>query len=190
MRESFLAPRQSSPLLPIPVQQPSDSCSASSLPAPCWTPQTCLTTMAAGECVVCSTACFTVQYRTCSGLLYCTAACQMKDGANSLHSCLPYTVLHEERCGRLLMAARDISSGEILSHDTPAAVGPDNNPKPVCLTCYKRLPSLVYRCRHCSWPLCSPHCQQEDGPHAREYSLFQIHNPRMVIEDYKATCPS
>ena len=88
------------------------------------------------------------------------------------------------------MAARDISSGEILSHDTPAAMGPDNNPKPVCLTCYKRLPSLVYHCRHCSWPRCSPHCQQEDGPHARECSLFRIHNPRMVIEDYKATCPS
>ena len=51
-------------------------------------------------------------------------------------------------------------------------------------------PRLVYRCRHCSWPLCSPHCQQEDGPHARECSLFQIHNPRFVIEDYKATCPS
>ena len=49
---------------------------------------------------------------------------------------------------------------------------------------------LVYRCRHCSWPLCSPHCQQEDGPHARECSLFQIHNPRFIIEDYKATCPS
>ena len=51
-------------------------------------------------------------------------------------------------------------------------------------------PRLVYRCRHCSWPLCSPHCQQEDGPHARECSLFQMHNPRFVIEDYKATCPS
>lgn len=88
------------------------------------------------------------------------------------------------------MAARDIAAGEILFHDVPGAVGPDNNPKPVCLTCYKRLPGLIYRCRHCGWPLCSPYCQQDDGPHARECSLFQLHNPRLVIEDYKATCPT
>jgi hypothetical protein len=61
------------------------------------------------------------------------------------HDCSPYSVLYEPRCGRLLMAARDIQAGEILFHDVPASVGPDNNPKPVCLTCYKRLPGLVYR---------------------------------------------
>ena len=96
---------------------------------------------------------------------------------------LPYHIHFEERCGRLLLASRDISAGEILFHDVPGAVGPDNNPKPVCLNCYKRLPFLVYRCRHCSWPLCSSFCQQDDGPHARECQLFQIHSPR-----YQAVC--
>jgi len=76
-----------------------------------------------------------------------------------------------------------------LFNDIPGVVGPDNNPKPVCLTCYKRLPSLVYRCRHCSWPLCSPFCQQDDGPHARECELFQIHNPRFNIVDFNKSCP-
>ena len=119
---------------------------------------------------------------------------------------LPYTILFEERCGRLLLASQDISAGEILFHDVPGAVGPDNNPKPVCLNCYKRLPFLVYRCRHCSWPLCSSFCQQDDGPHARECQLFQIHSPRYQycsevtsltmlncprfdIEDYNKSCP-
>lgn len=102
---------------------------------------------------------------------------------------LPYTILFEERCGRLLLASQDISAGEILFHDVPGAVGPDNNPKPVCLNCYKRLPFLVYRCRHCSWPLCSSFCQQDDGPHARECQLFQIHSPRFDIEDYNKSCP-
>jgi hypothetical protein len=40
---------------------------------------------------------------------------------------------------------RDIRAGEVIFTDVPGAVGPDNNPKPVCLTCYKRLPGLIYR---------------------------------------------
>ena len=56
-----------------------------------------------------------------------------------------YMVRHEERCGRLLVAARDIVAGEVLFTDQPGAVGPDTNPKPVCLNCYKRLPMLIYR---------------------------------------------
>ena len=56
-----------------------------------------------------------------------------------------YRVQHEERCGRLLVAARDIVAGEVLFTDQPGAVGPDTNPKPVCLNCYKRLPMLIYR---------------------------------------------
>ena len=92
-----------------------------------------------------------------------------------------YSILEEERCGRLLIAARDISAGELIFSDVAGAVGPDNNPGPICLTCYKRLPGLVYRCRHCGWPLCSPHCQQEDGPHARECSLLAGSCPRYLI---------
>jgi len=115
---------------------------------------------------------------------------KMKDGPRDVQTSLPYTIHHEERCGRLLIAARDIKAGETIFTDTPAAVGPDSNPKPVCLTCYKRIPGLIYRCRYCAWPLCSPHCQDDEGPHARECSLFQIHSPKFNIEDYRATCPS
>jgi len=105
-----------------------------------------------------------------------------------LDKCLPYAINYEDSCGRLLKASRDISAGEVLFLDTPGGVGPDNNPRPVCLTCYKRLPFLVYRCRHCSWPLCSPFCQQDDGPHSRECKLFQLNRPRFNIEDYSAPC--
>ena len=107
-----------------------------------------------------------------------------------------YAIHYEERCGRQLIAARDIKAGEVVFQDTPAAVGADNNPGPICLTCYKRLPGtrvytwlcghvtrdtcagLVYRCRHCGWPLCSPHCQQEDGPHVRECSMLRDTCPK------------
>ena len=129
-------------------------------------------------CVVCSEPGSALSCKTCSSAAYCSTTCQLKDANSDHHKCLPYSILYEERCGRLLMAARDISAGEILFTDIPGAVGPDNNPKPICLTCYKRLPGLVYRCRYCSWPLCSPFCQQDDGPHARECQLFRIHSPR------------
>jgi hypothetical protein len=43
------------------------------------------------------------------------------------------------------LCPRDIRAGEVIFTDVPGAVGPDNNPKPVCLTCYKRLPGLIYR---------------------------------------------
>merc|ERR1711874_424303 len=127
---------------------------------------------------------------TCKSSVYCSTVCKLKDTKRELHKCLPYIIHQEERCGRLLIASRDISAGEIIFTDVPAAIGPDNNPKPVCLNCYKRIPTLTYRCRHCSWPLCSPYCQDDNGPHRRECSLFQMHSPRFNIDDYRATCPS
>ena len=66
-------------------------------------------------------------------------------GDEGLVTELPYKILYEERCGRQLVAARDILAGEVLFTDSPGAVGPDTNPKPVCLNCYKRLPMLIYR---------------------------------------------
>ena len=134
--------------------------------------------MSLSQCVVCSQPNSDLTCKTCSSAAYCSATCQLKDSNNEHHQCLPYSILYEERCGRLLMAARDISAGEVIFTDIPGAVGPDNNPKPICLTCYKRLPGLVYRCRHCSWPLCSPFCQRDDSPHVRECQLFQKYSPR------------
>ena len=68
----------------------------------------------------------------------------------------PYLVQYEERCGRLLVAGRDIKAGEIILRDPAAALGPDNNPRPVCLVCLARLVSgQVVTCQGCGWPLCS-----------------------------------
>merc|ERR1712123_171698 len=81
-------------------------------------------------CVVCSHHKASIPCLTCSTVNYCSTTCQVKDSNNDHHACLPYTILHENRCGRLLMASRDISAGEVLFNDIPGAVGPDNNPKP------------------------------------------------------------
>merc|ERR1712142_1071931 len=87
--------------------------------------------VAGGPCVVCSEEVTTLTCTTCSLVRYCSTTCQVQDTNSKHHQCLPYTILHENRCGRLLMASRDISAGEVLFNDIPGAVGPDNNPKPV-----------------------------------------------------------
>ena len=98
---------------------------------------------------------------------------------------LPYYIESEERCGRLLRASRDILAGEVIFTDLQGVVGPRpaETPHPVCLTCYRRLSRLSYRCQHCGWPLCSYSCGKEDNSlHARECSFFRSHRRRYVWE--------
>ena len=129
-------------------------------------------------CVVCFGDNSNRRCSKCSSVLQSSSDCLAKDASNPYHNSSSYTILHEDRCGRLLMADRDISRGEVVFTDIAGAMGPDINPRPLCLNCYKTLPGLIYRCKHCSLPLCSPFCQIENGPHSRECSLFQEHSPR------------
>ena len=101
-------PPASKPSSPLSVPRPTRPLSIGSMP----TPET------SEECVVCSSSQSTVSCRQCSRLLYCSASCQMKDSGSSLHTCLPYSVLYEPRCGRLLIAARDISAGEVVPNQS------------------------------------------------------------------------
>ena len=100
-------------------------------------------------------------------------------------------VKYEERCGRLVVAGRDIKAGEIIMKDGAAALGPDNNPRPVCLVCLARLvKGQVVACRGCGWPLCSVACRDEIGLHARECQLFQSSRTQFDLGQCKTTCPS
>ena len=102
-----------------------------------------------------------------------------------------WAVEYEERCGRLVVAARDIQAGEIILRDRAAALGPDNNPRPVCLVCLARLVrGRVVACRGCGWPLCSLACRDNIGHHARECRLFQSSHTQFDLEQWKTTCPS
>ena len=89
---------------------------------------------------------------------------------------IPYRVEYSARCGRLLVAGRSFLAGEVIFSDQAACVGPDNNPRPVCLVCYTRLRRVVVRCAGCGWPLCSEKCRDMVGLHARECSMFQQYN--------------
>ena len=105
----------------------------------------------------------------------CSIPHQLTCKESNQHS---YSIQYEERCGRMLIAERDISAGEVLFTDIPLSVGPDNDSQPICLACHKSLPGLVYKCRNCSWPLCSTFCQQNIGRHERECQLFRMNCAR------------
>ena len=100
-------------------------------------------------------------------------------------------VQYEERCGRLVVAGRDIKAGEIILRDEAAGLGPDNNPRPVCLVCLARLVrGRLVACRDCGWPLCSEVCRDNIGQHARECQLFQSSKTQFDLDQCKTTCPS
>ncbi|CAB4062320.1 SMYD [Lepeophtheirus salmonis] len=126
----------------------------------------------------------------CNNAFYCSSACHESDWERHQYDCTPYTIHFEDRVGRLLIANRDIEAGEILFEDKPGAIGPDNNPKPCCLGCYKRMTGMCqYYCSKCDWPLCSVKCET-GSMHERECSFFQLHKPKFNINDFRRACPS
>ena len=92
-----------------------------------------------------------------------------------------FKVQYEDRCGRMLVATKFISAGETIFTDEPACMGPDNNPRPVCLVCCARLVrGYVVTCDNCGWPLCSETCRENLGQHVRECSLFKSTDTKLV----------
>uniref|UniRef100_A0A182PLA8 SET domain-containing protein n=1 Tax=Anopheles epiroticus TaxID=199890 RepID=A0A182PLA8_9DIPT len=71
-----------------------------------------------------------------------------------------YLVKHSEQMGRYLVAARDLTAGEVIIETPPFVVGPCAETEPVCLGCHSAFEPgcAVYRCEICSWRVCSPNC--------------------------------
>lgn len=66
------------------------------------------------------------------------------------------------------MAARDVEARTLIICEKPLVSGPaddDRNEElgelPMCLGCYKRMPSYCAqnRCTKCGWPVCGPDCE-------------------------------
>jgi len=125
------------------------------------------------------------------GYVVTTVTTSMTVSLNSPDTSDKYQVQYEDRCGRMLVATKFISAGETIFTDEPACMGPDNNPRPVCLVCCARLVrGYVVTCDNCGWPLCSETCRENLGQHVRECSLFKSTDTKFDLNDMKATCPS
>jgi hypothetical protein len=77
--------------------------------------------------------------------------------------------------GRYLVAARDLSKGDLILSEYPLVAGPIyTRSRPVCLGCLRLVGPEAYRCQACSFPLCGQACQM--GPsHMQECVVFQAH---------------
>ena len=81
---------------------------------------------------------------------------------------------HLVRCGRYLVAVRDIQAGEVLLAEEPLQWGPNNtNSVLVCVGCCRSLP--VSQCPACLLPVCSQECQQLLKHRQLECPIFQQH---------------
>lgn len=77
-----------------------------------------------------------------------------------------------EEKGRILVAAADISTGDMVLEDECMVAAPDG--VPVCLGCLGPLPGEGdHVCSWCGWPMCSDKCAQSRSPeHASECEIF------------------
>ena len=48
-----------------------------------------------------------------------------------------YDIGKSDTVGRFMVAKRDIAPGEVIFHDSPAVIGPDNSSVPMCTVCWR-----------------------------------------------------
>ncbi|XP_052755116.1 SET domain-containing protein SmydA-8 [Galleria mellonella] len=76
---------------------------------------------------------------------------------------IPYEVRTSGELGRYLVAARDLTPGDLVLTERPLVFGPKAMPNPEasmpCVGCYKPVSTDVgERCFRCGWPVCSGNC--------------------------------
>ncbi|XP_023348143.1 protein msta isoform X2 [Eurytemora carolleeae] len=98
------------------------------------------------------------------------------------HGDVLYNIGKSETVGRFMVAARDISPGEVIFTDQPAVIGPDNSALPMCLVCWRKIMSY-YTCPGCGWPLCGEKCRDTKS-HQRECSFFQERGKKVEISGF------
>ncbi|XP_053610759.1 SET domain-containing protein SmydA-8-like isoform X2 [Plodia interpunctella] len=95
-----------------------------------------------------------------------------------------YEVKRSDIMGRYLVAARDISAGEVIIQTPALAVGPCTGCGLICLGCYRELDETsVIKCGGCKWPLCGSSC-----PGLGKYtghSTYECDTLKSVLPDYK-----
>ncbi|KAM3965846.1 SET and MYND domain containing, arthropod-specific, member 5 [Aphomia sociella] len=82
---------------------------------------------------------------------------------NGNNNDLPYEVRTSGELGRYLVAARDLTPGDLVLTERPLVFGPKAMPDPEvsmpCVGCYKPVSTEVgERCFRCGWPVCSGNC--------------------------------
>ncbi|CAH0725549.1 unnamed protein product, partial [Brenthis ino] len=100
-----------------------------------------------------------------------------------------YEVHKSEELGRYLVAARDLSPGDVVLTELPLIFGPKAMPDPEasmpCVGCYKPVfTDIGERCSRCGWPVCSGNCPGLKDPrhHGVECDILSV-RPECVLDN-------
>ncbi|XP_018019146.1 SET domain-containing protein SmydA-8 [Hyalella azteca] len=118
----------------------------------------------------------------CRQVYYCRRECQRGHWKDHKNDCKPFKVEKNSTLGRYLVATRDFKAGDVIMKEEPIVVGPKQLTEPVCLGCYKRVDGS-YRCRHCTWPMCGPACEEAPA-HKPECTVGKVMGSPIEIQDF------
>ncbi|KAK7865867.1 hypothetical protein R5R35_003982 [Gryllus longicercus] len=100
----------------------------------------------------------------CHEVYYCSREHQKKHWTEHRDLCSPFKVCRDPVLGRHLVATRALPAGTALLREAPVATGPPFGVStPVCVACYRALPSppaapTPLCARGCGWPVCDAAC--------------------------------
>ncbi|CAG7786534.1 unnamed protein product [Allacma fusca] len=81
-----------------------------------------------------------------------------------------FSVAHCQEMGRYVVAAKDLTKGEIIFQEAPLTSGPERDSVLICPGCYQA-PAENSPCGKCEWPLCGSNCPGI-GRHEMECSFL------------------
>ncbi|KAK7084471.1 hypothetical protein SK128_012409 [Halocaridina rubra] len=133
-----------------------------------------------GQCASCGGPAET-RCTGCRNVFYCGRECQKKGWPSHRDVCRPFTIAKNQKCGRHLVASRDLAVDDIITEESPLVLGPKQETEPLCLGCYKRITGN-YRCSRCSWPMCSPECENHPD-HKPECDVTKATGLTICVDD-------
>ncbi|KAL1117668.1 hypothetical protein AAG570_003983 [Ranatra chinensis] len=114
----------------------------------------------------------------CESVWYCGPEHQADDWtAGHRAECRPlFKIEYSKVLSRYMVAIREIKAGQAVLRENAMILGPKMNSVPVCLGCHAALEPQAesedyYRCRKCTWPLCSSKCEKSPR-HSKECHLM------------------
>lgn len=125
----------------------------------------------------------------CKNIHYCGKDHQRQHWKIHKSDCSCYQVVASDKLGRYMIAARNISAGEVILKESPIVFGPKLASYPLCLGCHRRLkgsspddetPKSFYYCKKCNWPMCAPRCER-NPVHQKECQLMAKQKHKSTI---------
>ncbi|CAH1278442.1 unnamed protein product [Diabrotica balteata] len=99
-----------------------------------------------------------------------------------------FEVKKNDKVGRYAVAKKNLKAGDVIFSEKPFAYGPKSDSPCICLGCYTYLESQNL-CSKCSWPVCSPECENKTVHKDFECEVFSKAKVKFQqVDDPSETC--